>query len=110
MPGMVGAVVAVVAILSMASALNAIARQAGQRPSRGQTVVVVLALVIGALTTPWVLGFGTRSLEMSSLRVATLVSAAVVNLAAWIALARSAWRSSRPTSAYAPPRRGEVPG
>lgn len=94
MPGMAGAVVAVVAILAMAAALNAIARQAGQRPSRGQTVIVVLALVIGALTTPWVLGFGTRSLEMNSLRVATLVSAAVVNLAAWIALARSSWRAA----------------
>ncbi|MBZ0237358.1 MAG: hypothetical protein K8M05_33885, partial [Deltaproteobacteria bacterium] len=94
MPGMVGAAVAVVALLAIASSLAAIARQAGQRPSRVQTVVIVLALVIGALTTPWVLGFGTRRLELDTLRVATLASAAVVNLAAWIALARSAWRAA----------------
>lgn len=94
MPGMVGAAVAVVALLAMASTLTAIARQAGQRPSRVQTVIIVLALVIGALTTPWVLGFGTRRLEMDTLRVATLASAAIVNLAAWIALARSAWRTA----------------
>jgi hypothetical protein len=94
MPGMVGAAVAVLAMLGMASALTAIARQAGQPPSRAQTINVVLALVIGALTTPWVLGFGTRRLPMDSLRIATLVSAAAVNLAAWIALARSAWRTA----------------
>lgn len=94
MPGMVGAAVAVLALVGIAAALTALARQAGQRPSRVHTLVILLGLAIGALTTPWVLGFGTRSLEMSSLRVATLASAAVVNLAAWIALARSAWRTA----------------
>ena len=94
MPGMVGAAVAVMALLNINAALTHVARQAGQPPSRAQNIIILLALVIGALTTPWVLGFGTRSLEMDTLRIATLGSAALVNLAAWIALARSAWRTA----------------
>ncbi len=92
MPGMAGAVVAALAMINMASALAVMARDAGQPTSRAQTMIVVLALVIGAITTPWVLGFGTRSLPLDALRISTLGSAALVNLAAWIALARSAWR------------------
>jgi hypothetical protein len=95
MPGMVGAVVAALALLAMIAMLASAARQAGHRPGRAQALIIVLALVIGALTTPWVLGFGTRRVAMSSLQIATLVSATVVNLAAWFALARSAWRTAR---------------
>jgi hypothetical protein len=94
MPAMVGAGVVAIALLNIAQALSACAQQAGLRPSRAQTVIIILALAIGALTTPWVLGFGERGVPMDSLRIATLVSAAVVNLAAWIALARSAWRAA----------------
>jgi hypothetical protein len=92
MPGMVGAAVAVAALHAIAGALDATARALGQRPSRAQSAIVVLALVIGAATVPWLLGFGTRAQPMDGLRVATLASAAAVNLAAWMALARAAWR------------------
>jgi hypothetical protein len=95
MPGMAGAVVAAAALVAIAGALDGIARHLGQRPSRAQTVVVVLALVVGAATVPWLLGFGTRVLPMDGLRIATLSSAALVDLAAWLALARSAWRSAQ---------------
>jgi hypothetical protein len=94
MPSMVGAGVAALALLNIVQAVSACAQQAGLRPSRGQNVIVILALAIGALTTPWVLGFGERGVQLDSLRIATLVSAAMVNLAAWIALARSAWRAA----------------
>lgn len=94
MPGMVGAVVAVAALLLITSGLAACARAAGRPPSRLQTVIVLLALVIGAATVPWLLGFGTRVLPLDGLRIATLGSAALVNLAAWIALARTAWRTA----------------
>lgn len=92
MPGMVGAAVAVAALLAIAGALDATARELGQRPSRAQGAIIVLALVVGAATVPWLLGFGTRALPLDGLRIATLASAAVVNLAAWFALARAAWR------------------
>ncbi len=112
MPGMVGAAFAVLALLCIASALAVVARQAppadaqsrqtgagprshrwaGQPASRHQGIIVVLALVIGAATAPWVLGFGTRELPLDPLRVATLASAAIINLGSWLALARTAWR------------------
>jgi hypothetical protein len=78
----------------MTAGLAAAARHAGQEPGRFQLVVVVLALVIGAATVPWLLGFGTRALPLDGLRIATLGSATVVNLAAWFALARAAWRTA----------------
>ncbi|HUQ03511.1 MAG TPA: hypothetical protein VM261_13510 [Kofleriaceae bacterium] len=94
MPGIAGAIVAALALLAMIAMLASASRQAGQPPGRAQTLVILLALAIGALTTPWVLGFGTRRVAMDSLQIATLVSAVVVNLVAWIALARSAWRTA----------------
>lgn len=94
MPGMVGAVVAVAALLLIAGGLAACARDAGRPPGRLQGVIVVLALVIGAATVPWLLGFGTRAIPLDGLRIATLASAALVNLAAWFALARAAWRTA----------------
>jgi hypothetical protein len=122
MPGMVGAAVAAVALLGIAVALVEIERQAELPLHRGQLLVVILALVFGAATAPWVLGFGTRRLPLDGLRIATLASAAVVNLAAWVALARHAWRVARaldaraadtdtaPTSAYSRDIGGDVPG
>jgi hypothetical protein len=94
MPGMVGAIVAALALLAMIAMLASASRQAGEPPGRAQALVILLAVVIGALTTPWVLGFGTRRAAMDSLQIATLVSAVVVNLVAWFALARSAWRTA----------------
>jgi hypothetical protein len=92
MPGMAGAVAAVAALLFITSGLAAVAREAGQPPGRAQAVIVLLALVIGAATVPWVLGFGTRTIPIDGLRIATLASAALLNLASWLAIARVAWR------------------
>lgn len=115
MPGLVGAAVAGAALLALAVGLDALARAGGRAPARGHAAIVALALVVGAATAPWVLGFGTRSQPLDGLRVATLGSAALVNLVAWLALARGAWRAAAdadadaPTSAYSPAVVSELP-
>ena len=94
MSPLVAAAVAIVALIATWSALADLGTRVGLPRRRGHTVVVALAVALGALTAPWVLGFG-RSFALDTVRVVTLATAAVVNLGAFVAVARAAFQVAR---------------